>query len=831
MTSVTLKAEITKQKLQIERLQAENIELKDYARKMFAKRKAIEGKEPLRLAKAECEKLTKELAKKNRQEKDDEINIKQLSLRYNQVKSEVEKHLLSNKKLQAEVDILRQTVANQTMDLEKHKKEEEKENHLILELKANLQCCSEQQFISETKQKKLTEDAKNTEQEIVNARCLIADLERKQRQLIIYNDTTTNQRNLALKNLFKAQGELFQNRKETQSLQEDVKTLNITVDGSNKQLAEANLACNCTKEKLQIVKLQLAETKKMYDNFKKSMSNMVAETRLNEVLAEKAKLEKEILHFDNVVEQLQIQLKLQNVTKVKQQKCIRDTEDECSRLNEEITTMKRQLRNFRVRKFYERSSSRPIVHCRWRNKEVQRNYWKTVLERKNAEIEDLQRRLARRPDDAILNLHQCQWDNRQLKKLLQGAQGEILMYESQYEIATKKNEELTFALRKLRCEFESKRSYLSHISTRDQPPTEDKSKDKCKSELGGKNVSWTPILPIHQSSTEDKSTDKCKRELGGKNVSWTPILPIHQSSTEDKSRDKCKRELGGKNVSWTPILPIHQSSTEDKSTDKCKRELGGKNVSWTPILPIHQSSTEDKSRDKCKRELGGKNVSWTPILPIHQSSTEDKSTDKCKRELGGKNVSWTPILPIHQSSTEDKSTDKCKRELGGKNVSWTPILPIHQSSTEDKSTDKCKRELGGKNVSLPPILPIAQSSTEEKSKDKCKSEFGAEPMRFPPVSTMARLSTEDQPVVARTPKPAHLSPTKGRSQVACRPVSRLTRFPVNAKLEHACEKESEEPPILVRPCTYHPRPPPTSSQAQSSPQPRPPPTPRPLGPH
>lgn len=123
---------------------------------------------------------------------------------------------------------------------------------------------------------------------------------------MIYKEGTTNERHLALKNLFKAQGELFQKCKKSQSLQEDVNTLNIkAADGRNKQLTKANLACNCMKEMLKKVKLQLVETKKMYDNLNKSKSHLLAAARLNEVLAEKAKLEKEILHLDNVVEQRQ----------------------------------------------------------------------------------------------------------------------------------------------------------------------------------------------------------------------------------------------------------------------------------------------------------------------------------------------------------------------------------------------------------------------------------------------------------------------------------------------------------------------------------------------
>lgn len=86
------------------------------------------------------------------------------------MKSEVERHLLSNKMLTVVVDNLRQTVAHRTMELEKHKKQEVKKRLRIFKMKEDLKHFSERQLKSDTKHKTLTEDAVSKEQEIVNVR-------------------------------------------------------------------------------------------------------------------------------------------------------------------------------------------------------------------------------------------------------------------------------------------------------------------------------------------------------------------------------------------------------------------------------------------------------------------------------------------------------------------------------------------------------------------------------------------------------------------------------------------------------------------------------------
>ncbi|KAL6104814.1 uncharacterized protein ACO6RY_14458 [Pungitius sinensis] len=541
------------------------------------------------------------------------------------MKSQNANYLTTNKKLEVEVSSLQEKLAKQTTELEKHENEATKQTDHIRKMKEDKQCFIEERLTLKTNLKMLTEDNKSKEQEIGNVRRLLADLEKRHRLETIQNEAIIKERNLGQQNLLKAEEELVQNRKESQSLREKVKTLNFEAENRNKQLTKANLACNDLKEMLEKKTLQLAEAKKMYEDLNRSQAHLLAAARLNEVPAEIAKLEKKILHLENEKEQLQIQVNLQNVKKVSQEKSNRDTSDQVSILQTENDLLKYHLSVLRKGKLRPVVFYRPVVNKHRLNmvqKKLLKNnlsyFQKNILGQKDAEIEDLKCRLARRPDDAMLKFQQCQWDNRQLKKQLQGTQGQILAFESDYEKVSNENKELTMALRKLKCELAEKRVHLPSIST------------------------------------------------------------------------------------------------------------------------------------------------------------------------------------------------------------------SNQRRTEDKSKDECKREFGEKSVHLSPICTSNQRRTEEQSKDEGRKQYGAKPiMCLPPNSTMAQSSTQDQ--VTRTPKLAHLSTTEDQSKVACRPVSRQTRFPLNAKSKHGCEKDLKNLPVPVLSkatlCTPRPRPPPATCQVPASPRPRPPPAP------
>ncbi|XP_045907068.1 cilia- and flagella-associated protein 58-like [Micropterus dolomieu] len=482
-------------------------------------------KDKLESVQKEVEQQICELKKHEKLSEDSKKRIHQLSKETGTLTKTIEDLSILKKMADNKVDQLEQDNITLTMELENHKKEAEKQRNIILNLETDLNSYSELKNKLQNKEKDFNKHTLARDQEIAHLRNLISESENLQRMQIIQNEAIKAERNLTDDNLLKARAEITLKNKIIQNLNDEIKEQNCDINTKNTELVKTKRECLSVKNQLEKVKRQLAETKITQESCTTSAGKdkTMLQKKLAQMVAEKDKLEKDLQHYNELVVQLQQRINVQEAAKVAQEQALKECEEEVKFVrteNEKLhfyimkRKLLRQVGNFqdKSRQNRIRRTQKNLQPCLKVMHNKPRQYQKKQLEEKDKEIEELKRRLARRPDGAIEKLQRCQWDNRRLNKKFVASQGFLMAYEANYKNMKEENKRLTDELRKLKMECGDHprcTTPLPPISKKFQSPSEDKSKDQRESRH--------TRFPLISTKPQCESENKC---------AFVPLLPI-----------------------------------------------------------------------------------------------------------------------------------------------------------------------------------------------------------------------------------------------------------------------------------------------------------------
>ncbi|KAK5913067.1 hypothetical protein CesoFtcFv8_002887 [Champsocephalus esox] len=293
-------------------------------------------------------------------------------------------------------------------------------------------------------------------QDIIKQRAFIVELEKMLTQTKTHADGVEAERNL-----------LLQKQREDKAQQSELKEM---IDEQDKKLQDKT--CKAWVQKVQMARLRMenrclrkqmwkgrqdqAESKKKQDVCAVSAdrNQILAEKKLAKMAAEKETLEKELQARDTI--EVQQQLKLNQATLA-----IKEHELQERQMCLEMKMLKIKC-NVQAPGASEHTSRREWTREKKKSphayvkvmKAQHRLYLLTgkpqnvrLLVKKDEEIEELRRMLARRPNDAIQKMQQLSWENRRLSKEVIAFKGSLGVYQAECDKLKEENERLRNTLK------------------------------------------------------------------------------------------------------------------------------------------------------------------------------------------------------------------------------------------------------------------------------------------------------------------------------------------------------------------------------------------------
>lgn len=426
-----------------------------------------------------------------------------------------------NRELEQQMDQLQQDKISLAVKIQNHIKEAERQSNLMLNLENELNSFSNLKTKLQNKEKEITRHTMSRDREIVNLRNLISESESMQRMQIIQTEAVKTERNLIAENLFKAESELIRMNEKVQQLNADIRDKTCEIHAKDAEVVKINREYRSVRNRLEKVKGQLAETK-MTQKICLDTANQdqkLAEDNLARVGAEREKLDKGLARYKELVVLQQQKIECQKADKVIQEHSLKELTEKVNSLKIELTTLEHDyyiLDMAMMREMTKAKTQKPRrERIRGRRKnpplclqmiynEYQLFGSDAKVDERDKEIEELKRKLNRRPDDAIRKLQLCQWTNRDLKEQLRASKGLLTAYETKYKSENEENKRLTNELRKLKLESRAKsRNTCFAPISKSQPPSEDKSKDQREPSHVSRHTRFPLTKSQHQS--EDKS--------------------------------------------------------------------------------------------------------------------------------------------------------------------------------------------------------------------------------------------------------------------------------------------------------------------------------------
>ncbi|XP_056277804.1 myosin-8-like [Pseudoliparis swirei] len=414
------------------------------------------------------------------QEEKYRANIKEINKAYKELKAKCKRYSSSNKDLKVEEDKRIEREICLLRESEHQTKEAEKQRLIIVRMEEKVNTLSNSNVTLQDRYSLLSKQWSIQEDAVLRLRNEVSESQSKNTTMHIEAEGLKTEKELLQKKLHEAQEELKQKTSTTTTLQKEVEILKVEADANSQVLDKTNHECKSLGKKLKRRSSQLTEARKKCEALNKTDDLLLGNIKLNEVIAEKEKLEKELLNCKSMVEKKENKLNLQDAEMVSFQKSNQDSLNEVSFLLQENRRLQDEMyitksRHRRVTSFLSSAKNFKVKHLKFIHKNEG-----SLLAKKNKEITELRRMLARRPDDAIQKFQESQWDNRGLRKQLQAAEGMAIAFEKEYRRVREENQELTDTVRKLRLENKCKRTHLPPISKTHKPPTEERSKDQCR---------------------------------------------------------------------------------------------------------------------------------------------------------------------------------------------------------------------------------------------------------------------------------------------------------------------------------------------------------------
>ncbi|XP_056257890.1 ELKS/Rab6-interacting/CAST family member 1-like [Seriola aureovittata] len=391
--------------------------------------------------------------------------------------------------MEHQLDMATQASKHKTEELEHQISEAGKQRHLILSLEHQVNKYNELKHKLQNRKQKEAGHSQAKNQEIINMRTIICELESKQRQQLIINESMQGTRDLAIKNLFTAQAKITEQDKAIEQLNGEIREETREINAKKIQVNRIRRDYRSVKNQLEEMKKQLSETKITQDmcSTTADKDQLLAQKNMAKMQAEKEKLEKDLEQYKEQLVQQQQKINLQDATKIKQGNTLKEYELELKSLrlkNTELenncdilTTHMINQSAYKYVRGEEKTQARKthLLPCLKKadEKADEVHEKNQQLEEKNQEIEELKCR----SKEAVQKFHVCQWDNRQLRERLMALQGMLTAYEDNYKSKTEEVKRLSDELRKINLETREKSRYrpLSPVLSKTQAPSEENS--------------------------------------------------------------------------------------------------------------------------------------------------------------------------------------------------------------------------------------------------------------------------------------------------------------------------------------------------------------------
>lgn len=479
-------------------------------------------KDRLETVQEQCERQENELI---RQKKQNDIYKKEIHLFSKEIgilTSKNENLTILYKNQENDMDIVQQEKKTLTVHSENLKKETEKQRKLIENLESELNSCSELKTKLQNKERELAKHTMARDMEMMNVRNLINESDSKQRRLTIQIEGVRTENKLVTENFFEAQKEMGRMNKTIRKLHNKLKGKGREADSKSTELVMVKRKLGSLRYQLEKVREKLAETKmaQVFSIVSADKDHQLAEKKLAKIAAEKEKLEHEVQQYNEQAVQQKRMLNLHDAEKATLEETVREYADTVKSLR--LKNKRLQLEHdvkITILQRHAASSRRERTRCKMRHlnsylKLMYNQHSQNLLSvktqdvqllKKNKEIEELKCKLTRRPDGAIQKYHECQRDNRHLKKMVMASHGLLAVYEAKSKEVEEENKRLTDQLMKLKWEY--RHIHLPPISKLPQSPSEDKSNDPYESgHISRHTVAFVrfPLNCERQSESEGK---------------------------------------------------------------------------------------------------------------------------------------------------------------------------------------------------------------------------------------------------------------------------------------------------------------------------------------
>ncbi|XP_071330950.1 cilia- and flagella-associated protein 58-like [Trachinotus anak] len=462
--------------------------------------------------------------------------------RVHQLRKEVRELTFVNEDLKRSTVLMENQVLNikeinkqKTEELQNQLKEAAKQRNIIQTLEHEVSSYSELKIKIHNQRRKEAAYNVAKDQEIINMRNIITEMESKQRQQMITTGSVQTTRDLAIKNLFKAQSTISEHEKTIETVNVEIQQKTLEINEKNAEFTRIKKAYRSVKNQLREVKRQLTETKMTQETRLASAGKdqMVVKKNLAKVAAEKDSLEKELVHYKELVVKQQQKLDLLETTKASQESTLRENTEEIKLLLLEQKKLKHKCEMLRMKvlhqcpllkdkkidfanEFWKASQNRPSTA---------ETKLKSELEEKDKEIKELKHS----SDDATLKFRQGRWDNRQLREKVMSLEGRLGAYEKNYQSQSEENKKLTDEVRRLNLEKKEKSRHLPTAPSKPQPPSE----EKPESVPTSRRTRFPPVATKSPCQSENKSQIVHIPLLRGKQI--RPHLSLDTMSTQPQT--------------------------------------------------------------------------------------------------------------------------------------------------------------------------------------------------------------------------------------------------------------------------------------------------------
>lgn len=388
--------------------------------------------------------------------------------------------------LENQVDSLKRDKKSFTEQLEAKNRETEVQQCHILKLEDRLNTLAHLEQQIDKKDKEIARLTVARDEQIIGLQSLINELQKRLQLQIIETKETKFERDQSSSNLVKAQQELDSTHKTIKDLDSKIRDQKLRIDAKNFEVTKIKRKYCSVRKQLENLRREHAETRRIQtvDKIAASRDWILAEKGLAMMVSEKQVLERELVLCAETILQQQQTINQQEAGRVAQESEMKEIMAECDFLRREIRVLNHKvfiLDRTRMARFphflqrertrAKRKTVRPLVFIK-RKLESQ--------EKKDKEIEELKRMLARRPDDAIRKLQQCKWANRDLNKKFMASQACLVLYEEKYNTVMEENTRLTDELRELNFKkfTEKTKCHLPPVNKVKSPP---EGKSECQS--------------------------------------------------------------------------------------------------------------------------------------------------------------------------------------------------------------------------------------------------------------------------------------------------------------------------------------------------------------